>query len=246
MPHRKFTHKKEVNTAMRKINKTDILRILRQQGLSLALAFIALFACVLYTFAWFQSQEKLQTITKVEAPSTLAIKGGNASDITAIDLSGIDLSSTEKIKYFIFCVEGSVKNPYLIELAHTTNIPFIYSINKASQNENGTFIYVDHSTGIKTNYQADEDLGCSYINKGTNGLANNSKHNATYGTYSTVQQNAEPLYFLSPSITPTLIGESNKFCDYYILKVSWEGVTPPITNEKETDLVYLLARNATT
>lgn len=238
---------------MRKINKTDILRILRQQGLSLTFAFVALFAGVLYTFAWFQSREGLRTLTQVEAPSTLSIKGGNANDIIEVDLSGVDLTSAKHSAYFIFSIVGDSTSPYLIELAHTTNIPFTYKIYTAKRTDSTSggddlFAYVDPDNNT-TYYQKNTALDGGYINKDIDAdtIANGSQQAATYPTtsgvaYESVQQNARPLYWLSNTIQPSELVNGN-FCDYYILMVTWnEG----IQNEKETDLVYLLAQNDST
>ena len=72
------------------------------------------------------------------------------------------------------------------------------------------------------------------------GIANGTYHEKTYGAYGSqfVQKNAEPLYWQSsPAITPAAAG--NMFTDYYILEVSWDS--DKVTNNKETDMVYLTA-----
>ncbi len=228
-------------------NKKEIMQILRRQGFAIIFAVAALFAAVLYTFAWFKSQEKLHTLTQVEAPSTLAIKGGNANDITMVDLSGIDLTAGQSA-YFIFCVAGSGGSEYLIELAHTTNVAFNYQIYKAASNDTANdFVYIDPNTSTPYYYTQGEALGGSYLNKSAlTGISDGKLKAKTYPTdggtaYVNVQDNADPLYWLSSAITPVSLVDDT-FCDYYILQVTWDK---SLINEKETDLVYLLAQNAT-
>mgnify|MGYP004424391527 CR=1 FL=1 len=56
-------------------------------------------------------------------------------------------------------------------------------------------------------------------------------HSLNYGEYARVQEHAEPLYRISQEITAPP--------DYFILEITWTEV-----DEKETDLIYLLATQA--
>ena len=192
-------------------------------------------------YAWFTNQKSLATITRVNAPMALSIGAGAKEDSKYIDMGGIDVSGETKKKDFVFCVysDETVGN-YKIQLAHTTNIPFDYTVYKATEsNENGDVLYVDKSN---TNhyYTKGAEISGAYLNqKEADKIANDTLHDKSYGTYSSVQKNAEPLYWQSGSIAPLQPTETNTgFVDYYILEVSSEENVPA---DKETDIVYITA-----
>ena len=95
------------------------------------------------TFAWFSLDSKVETLTKIKAPTTLDIKSGHAYSIEYLDLSDIDATETdssgEGYKDYIFAVKaGSSITSYDIQIAHTTNIPFTYELYRATELENGS------------------------------------------------------------------------------------------------------------
>ena len=198
--------------------------------------------------AWFTNQRRLDTMAKIQSPTTLNIGAGNKEDSAYIDLGGIDVEGEETSKDFVFCVySDTTKGNYKIQLAHTTNIAFTYKIYRASVfDENGGDVtgkitYVD--TKNKTHYYTKGNIvDGSYLNQdNTTGIANKTKHTETYDSYGEnyVQKNAEPLYWQNnTSITPSNT-EATGFVDYYILEVSWEK--DKVENNKETDMVYLTA-----
>jgi hypothetical protein len=205
----------------------------------------ALVFAVLGTYAWFASRRGIHTMTEVESPSLLDILGGNKTAITEIDLSGVDVSKAGT-KYFVFCVKGNkgTKN-YRIELSHTTNIDFTYAVYQSAESTtadgNVPFYYYDNGTAQTKYYTKGTQVSGSYINQvAATGIADSTQHEATYGAYSKnqVQDNAEPLYWLSDSIARRSdLASDNHFYDYYVLELSWSA----LTNVKETDLVYLMA-----
>ena len=196
------------------------------------------------TYAWIFSQRSLQTLTEVATPSTLSITGGHADSITEIDLGNVDLTVESRSKYFIFCVTGTTNKPYNIELIHTTNIPFTYTIAKATETTDKGQIFYHANDGKTYYYERGSNQNGAYLNMDAgNKIANHDKHTATYGEYAEVQKNAEPLYWLSEDIDPTRKSGTEKFMDYYILELKWNE---DLTNLKETDLIYLLAETALT
>ncbi|MGN0629721.1 MAG: hypothetical protein ACI4JN_00195, partial [Ruminococcus sp.] len=83
-----------------------------------------------------------------------------------------------------------------------------------------------------------------YINKDNSDFAaDDTKHNQTYGSYTNVHKNAEPLYWQntgSVSVKNYINGDaSGGFTDYFILKVSWNKAS--VLNNKETDMIYITA-----
>lgn len=206
---------------------------------------LALIATVAVTaFAWFTNERKLGTITRINSPVALKIGAGAKEDSSNIDMGGIDISDESGKKSFVFCVYSDESvGKYKIQLAHTTNIDFTYTIYAATEGETAlpdSVVYVDE-TDISHYYTKSGALSGGYLNRDENtGIANGTYHEKTYGAYGSefVQKNAEPLYWQSsPAISPASAGK--RFTDYYILEVSWDS--QKVTNNKETDMVYITA-----
>ena len=189
-----------------------------------AVSLVVLLMTSVTAYAWFTNRRRLDTMTKINAPSTLVIGAGNKENSINIDLGRIDADADEKIKDVVFCVysDESVQN-YKLQLAHTTNINFTYAIYKASVSDaaSGSVVYVDKNDNSHY-YTKGAALAGTYLNQ--NGIiANESLHGKSYDTYENVQQNAEPLYWqTTDNIDPTSNNGSG-FVDYYILKFA--GVT---------------------
>lgn len=223
--------------------KSDIKPgILRLTNVIVLLALILTAAVT--AFAWFTNERKLNTITKINSPVALTIGAGAKEDSSNIDMGGIDISDQSGKKSFVFCVYSDESvGKYKIQLAHTTNIAFTYTIYAANEGETAlpdSVVYVDESD-VSHYYTKSGLLSGGYLNMDENtGIANGTYHEKTYGAYGSefVQKNAEPLYWQSsPAITPVSAGKN--FTDYYILEVSWDS--DKVTNNKETDMVYLTA-----
>ena len=175
-------------------------------------------------------------MTKINEPHMLSIKAGDMQDIEQLELGTIDVSGEQKYKDVVFCVYSDKEAEYYLQLAHTTNIGFQYTIYEASlDNEQGTIDY------LGTKYTKRETLAGSYLNKESKTrYATDAYHTQTYGSYDHVQISAEPLYWRSTS-QETLPAESNsdKYCvNYYILNISWGK---EVQNNKETDMIYIMA-----
>lgn len=215
-----------------------------------AVLMVGIVAASLVTYAWFYNRRQLYMVTQIAAPSTLALKGPGQTTIEQLDLSDIKLNDgTQYTVDYVFCVTGTGVSSYLLELAHTTNIPFTYTIYKTEQkNESdGTGTWLTYTVGGTTyHYQKGNQVLGNYINQGSDHLADNTKHEAAYDQYPAnyVQKNAEPLYFLCNEITSTTAA----FADYYILELTWNAADADTAARyaKETDLVYLMAENSTT
>ena len=170
------------------------------------------------TLAWLRYDRSLQTAAMIQVP-TLSIRG-STDDAIPINLGEIDVSGAGS-KAVIFRVVSNSGTRYLVQLAHTTNIPLTYTIYPASTSGTGSSVT---ESGVTCYYSA--ALGGAYLNQ------NGTQHEATYGTYEKVQKNAEPLYWQSEVQT------SDAGDDIYVLVVSWSG---GLQNDKETDMIYLTA-----
>lgn len=224
---------------MNRKNKAGAVRKPLVIGAAVVAAVAALSVTV---YAWFTNQRRLDTITKINAPTSLSIGAGAKEDSVYIDMGGIDVESGNE-KHFVFCVfSDETAENYKIQLAHTTNIGFEYEIYKAVAGsgyvENYDVLYTAQD-GQNYYYTKGETLSGGYINRDPVSLiADNTYHEKSYGNYSQVQKNAEPLYWQSkPAITPSNIVGTG-FVDYYILRVSWAS---DVKNDKETDMVYITA-----
>lgn len=235
------------------LSSTDALEAeikVRSKKLPLIISIIVTLI-LLVTFvslSWVHYQKGLQTLTAINAPFKLYINAGHNEDIVNLDLSEIDVTQG-KYKYYIFCVYGVSTSDYVLQLAHTTNIPFTYTIYQATETLDKTSISYQANEGKDKGktfyYELGDELVGGYINlDSATGLANTKYHQISYGdgssSYDYVQVNAEPLYWQGQdSPERGAIGTDASFCNYYILKVSWDNVDD-IENNKETDIVYLM------
>ena len=213
----------------------------RKKRAILAVIAAALALLVIPVFAWLYMQRSMETITKVNMPYALLIGAGDAKPIQQLELSNIDVSGTQKYKEVVFCVYSEKQSKsYYLQLAHTTNIGFKYEIYKASRPE------ADAPTGdvvsyLGKQYIKEKQLAGSYLNKDENSdHATDEYHEITYGEYNSVQKSAEPLYWKTTSqeTLPKEKDDTTYYVNYYILHISWDE---NVQNNKETDMIYLMA-----
>lgn len=206
----------------------------------------ALFVSVT-AFAWFTNQRKLDTMTKVNSPTSLCIGAGAKEDAANIDMGGIDVTDPAEKKDFVFCVySDDTVGSYKIQLAHTTNIDFTYKIYKAEESEGipiaGESVVIYYDEWDMVHYYIKDSVAVAgrYLNQDNTDttIADKSLHDRGYGEYGFVQKNAEPLYWQNTDPIEHQASELS-FVDYYILEVSWNSTQ--VSNDKETDMVYLTA-----
>lgn len=203
-----------------------------------AVASAALVLLAVPVLAWLYMQRSMETITEIKKPEILSIKAGDMQDIEKLELGTIDVSGDQKTKDVVFCVYSAEPGKsYNLQLAHTTNIGFTYSIYKSSSpTEDGDITYLGKQ------YKKGELLQGGYLNLAEDQKhATNAYHDITYGEYKQVQQAAEPLYWKS-KVQETLPEKKDKseefYVNYYILHISWDE---SVQNNKETDMIYLMA-----
>lgn len=88
------------------------------------------------SFAWFSLKSSIENLTKVKSPTMIDIRSGHGYSIEHLDLSNIDAANVDAqgfgYKDYIFAVKaGSNISEYDIQIAHTTNIPFTYTLYRA-------------------------------------------------------------------------------------------------------------------
>lgn len=205
-----------------------------------AVVVAALALVVLPVFAWLYMQRSMETITKVNMPYALLIGAGDAKPIQQLQLSNIDVSAS-KSKDVVFCVYSErPSKSYDLQLAHTTNIGFTYEIYTATlADSNASSENVVSYLGKQ--YKKENPLAGSYLNKDeSSDNATNTYHEITYGKYDNVQKSAEPLYWKTTNqeTLPEKQDDTTYYVNYYILRILWDE---NVQNNKETDMIYLMA-----
>ena len=202
--------------------------------------------CVLLAvpvLAWLYYRRSMETVAKINEPVALEIRAGDNQDIKQLELSNIDVT-TDHYKEYVFCVVGHKPNmQYDLQLAHTTNIGFTYTIYSAKKVDISTDSTISY-LGNYYEYSNEKPVDGRYLNEKSQDppLANGICHDTTYKSYSYVQENAEPLYWKTDTrlTLPIETGtDDGKYINYYVLKISWTG---DVQNTKETDMIYLMAK----
>ena len=220
-----------------------------------ALIVILTISIVGISFAWLLYWHRLNTISVLQIPSKISISGANRSEMQKISLemTSDDTQDGNRVTIRrVFCIEST--DDFLLEVAHTTNIPNmeikIFPVSNANsdpEKTSGSVQGVDNEAGRVFYYDPNEGerVDVDYINK-TDKIANNNLHDKTYAEGDVVQQNAEPLYWLSYKAEEynkkdysrngkAADGQTDICYRYYVLQLSWD------IEQSETDIVYLLA-----
>ena len=84
-------------------------------------------------YAWFSHQRQLAELQQIREPDLLYITAANAEDVKFFDLSSIKVKDSSnnaitKPEYYPFAVAGKYVNKFTLQMAHTTNNPFVYKI----------------------------------------------------------------------------------------------------------------------
>ena len=222
--------------------------------------YIVLLLCLLgvaagLTYAWFRQSYSLSTVAKIKASIRLDLAAGNGEDASRFQIGTVDTTGeVVTSKDYVIAVKKDKPTNYILQIGHTTNIPFTYTLYKATEDNSGTVIYVGADNITHKYKKSDTEINGKYLNKISDDkiLANSTGtyHKQTYESYSKIQENAEPLYWKS---NDTTLGTGTDLVDYYILTVSWAKIpaeqTKDETNEKykyiediedkETDIVYI-------
>lgn len=220
--------------------------------------YIVLLLCLLgvaagLTYAWFRQSYSLSTVAKIKASIRLDLAAGNGEDASRFQIGTVDTTGDDVThKDYVIAVKKDKPTNYILQIGHTTNIPFTYKLYKAgsgTENDNNV-VYVGEKETFY--YKKGTVVSGKYLNKKSEDiiLANGDYHKQTYESYSNIQENAEPLYWKS---NDTTLGSGTDLVDYYILTVSWAKrpaeQTKDETNDKykyiddiedkETDIVYI-------
>lgn len=188
------------------------------------------------TAAWFAASEhRVATLMGVQPPENIDIWEPDQDEPLRLDLHYTDADKTGgtvTVKR-LFRVHNRDAGGYRLEIAHTTNLEKLdfrlYAASQAAAGAAGTVT----DKGVTCAYGDEIPLTALNRAAGTGDYYHATKayHSLNYGEYSRVQEHAEPLYRISDEITAQPA--------YFILEITWTEV-----DEKETDLIYLLATQA--
>lgn len=202
-------------------------------------------------YAWITMQKTILPYAPISATEALYIGAGHRSiandtfeDIRYMYFSGFNVAEDEYV-YKVFCIYGKGIGSYDMQLAHTTNNGFIYSIYRATESPtelpSSVVSYTTHEETPQTFYYTLGALvACDSLNE-SGGVATDDYHEDTYGNYGHVQVNAEPVYWQTRN--PETGNSLDDFVNYYILKVDRNGKT---VNDRETDVLCIAAKTHAT
>lgn len=224
------------------------------------------FMIALPTYAWFSRNRNLETITKIKEPGEIIIRAGKregqteADPIVNFEMKDIDIESIAggKPQQFVFSVlPGDYNLGYDIQLAHTTNIPFTYTLYKATipdtsgmtdQEKAALAVYYPRNNKTdKTYYQKNgaplpmrvlnADDGTSYnrvIAKQDNTGDNYKSYSQTYDEGDHPEIYAVPIY--SQTVNPiNHPSDATDDYDYFILELSWDNSAATIEDDPFDD-----------
>lgn len=246
----------------------------RAQTLAVLVLLAAIIFIIGLTMTWFVSSKSLSTVGKIQTPAQLKIMGPNQTSIEPIEISYnesrgdvTDDNGNVTVRR-AFCVKSNNDEnndggqEFELQVANTTNIKGldikVYKVEDTTTSGKGDVAGLD-SAGTKYAWtKQPKAIPFVLINPATADDASLAKDleedDPTYQKYKKVQQNARPLYRYHKFAKSELDGyneETKKANDAtnFIIECTWnpgivtEGDTK-VSNIKETDMVYLIARSA--
>lgn len=242
----------------------------RAQALAVLVLLAAIVLIIGLSLSWFVGSKSLSTVGKIQTPAQLKVLGPNQTSIEPIEISYDESrgdvtneDGTVTVRR-AFCVRSdNGDNPgagqaFELQVANTTNITgmtinvYRVTVNNPN-NTSGTVVGLDGLNNPYSWSKKGDPISFNFINIDetgslAQGLANDDP---TYGKYKNVQENARPLYRYHTFKIENLDGwngtEANAATNF-IIECTWNpGVVTnadgsTVSNVKETDMVYLIAR----
>ena len=243
----------------------------RAQALAVLILLAAIVLIIGLSLSWFVGSKSLSTVGKIQTPAQLKIMGPNQTSIEPIEISydesrgDVKNSNGTVTVRRAFCVQSDNGDPaaggqaFELQVANTTNITgltinvYHVTVNESSATK-GDVVGLD---GLNRTYswskKSSTPIEFAFINSadGTSALAKELEANdPTYGSYVNVQKNARPLYRYHKFAGSGLDGWNGNTANAatnFIIECTWNpGIVTvngkTVSNVKETDMVYLIAR----
>ena len=221
----------------------------QKRQLVLALVVSCALIMVLVSLAWLNHTRSLATATRVHVPTLWIdnIHGTNAMNLGEIDVQDVNeyTENNRPCRRYVFAVKSNDSNSFRLQLAYTTNIPFTYTLYPAIEytQEHGSCVQVGTYFYAYRAPMTPERL-MTAAHKETYQSVNSQGEKTVYDY---VHGNAEPKYWISspqtlnskdPAEGNYVTIDGSYYTRYYVLEISWDST---LRNNKETDLVYLMA-----
>lgn len=240
----------------------------RAQALAVLILLAAIALIIGLSLSWFVGSKSLSTVGKIQTPTQLKIMGPNQTSIEPIEISydesrgDMKNSNGTVTVRRAFCVRSDNGDPaaggqaFGLQVANTTNITGL-TINVYHVTVNDPPTTTGDVVGLDVlnnpySWSKGKLISFEFINRDeTNGLAKElASNDPTYGTYKDVQKNARPLYRYHTFQKADLDGWNDTKANdatNFIVECTWNpGVVTvngkTVSNVKETDMVYLIAR----
>lgn len=242
----------------------------RAQALAVLVLLAAIVLIIGLSLSWFVGSKSLSTVGKIQTPAQLKVLGPNQTSIEPIEISYDesrgDVKNTDGTVTVrrAFCVQSDndddpgAGQAFELQVANTTNITGLtINVYRVKVNDpsapRGDVVGLD---GLNRTYswsKKGKPISFDFINSADkeNTLAQELADNdPTYGTYKSVQKNARPLYRYHTFQKADLDGWNGTKANAatnFIIECTWNpGVvttgSTKVSNVKETDMVYLIAR----
>lgn len=242
----------------------------RAQALAVLVLLAAIVLIIGLSLSWFVGSKSLSTVGKIQTPAQLKVLGPNQTSIEPIEISYDesrgDVKNTDGTVTIrrAFCVQSDndddpgAGQAFELQVANTTNITGLtINVYRVKVNDpsapRGDVVGLD---GLNRTYswsKKGKPISFDFINSAdkANTLAQELADNdPTYGTYKSVQKNARPLYRYHTFQKADLDGWNGTKANAstnFIIECTWNpGVATvngkTVSNVKETDMVYLIAR----
>lgn len=240
----------------------------RAQTLAVLVLLAAIIFIIGLTLTWFVGSKSLSTVGKIQTPAKLKIMGPNQTSIEPIEISYDEtrgdvknFNGTVSVRR-AFCVKSNNENndggqAFELQVANTTNIKGldikVYRVTDTTALGTGDVAGLDSAGNRYAWTKASEVTPFNLINADQmdKSLAKDlEESDPTYQKYKNVQKNARPLYRYHRFAKKDLDGWNGKQANdatNFIIECTWnpgvvtEGNTK-VSNIKETDMVYLIAR----
>ena len=243
----------------------------RAQTLAVLVLLAAIIFIIGLTMTWFVSSKSLSTVGKIQTPAQLKIMGPNQTSIEPIEISYnesrgdvTDDNGNVTVRR-AFCVKSNNDEnndggqAFELQVANTTNIKGldikVYKVEDTTASGKGDVAGLD-GAGKKYAWTRAAEVTPFYpinADQKDKSLAKDLEQvDPTYQEYKNVQKNARPLYRYHKFAQNELDGWNGTTANdatNFIIECTWnpgivtEGDTN-VSNIKETDMVYLIARSA--
>ena len=242
----------------------------RAQALAVLVLLAAIVLIVGLSLSWFVGSKSPSTVGKIQTPAQLKVLGPNQTSVEPIEISydesrgDVKNSNGTVTVRRAFCVQSDndddpgAGQAFELQVANTTNITGLTTnVYRVKVNDpsapRGDVVGLD---GLNRTYSWSKKgtpIAFTFINSadGTGALAKELEANdPTYGTYKSVQKNARPLHRYHTFQKADLDGWNGTKANAatnFIIECTWNpGVVTvngkTVSNVKETDMVYLIAR----